>query len=395
MMFSTQDLYQEALKELVRCVALSRICYGDRHWKLAEAHVNLAQGYVQLKGLSLQAKQHAEKAREILLTNSLLPSSEENIDIFKCSIDLFHTLGRALTKLQKLKEASQSLTKADRLSQELLNHGKLVKEEWIEIQAKIKLSFAQLYQIQMKSEEALLCYEESLRYTKSSKGRKSPDCIPVLKEMAAVEQILGNYDSAIDHLIQAYHIIQKQDFSVEEKIDSALSVAHAAVASSRAEHNDVAEQYFQMSMTILKEARGITNDKFFAIQDEFCHFLRSTGNQKRATQILKESLGAKVATFGNISPEVAGTYCLLGEADLAQGDQNMAYRKFKKCLQIQTSLYGSQDKRTTATQQTLDSLTKITEVTAKQKPTNKARPPFCAVIPQRSMLGRTKTNICH
>ncbi|XP_044522852.1 tetratricopeptide repeat protein 23-like [Gracilinanus agilis] len=135
--------YKEAIKALVRCVALSRICYGDHHWKLAEAHVNLAQGYVQLKGLSLQAKQHAEKAREILLTNSLLPSSEENINIFKCSIDLFHTLGRALTKLQKLKEASQSLTKADRLSQELLNHGKLVKEEWIEIQAKIKLSFAQ------------------------------------------------------------------------------------------------------------------------------------------------------------------------------------------------------------------------------------------------------------
>ncbi|XP_044516065.1 tetratricopeptide repeat protein 23 [Gracilinanus agilis] len=251
-----------------------------------------------------------------------------------------------------------------------------------------------LYQIQMKSEEALAYYEESLRYTKISKGKKSPECIPILKEMATVEQILGNYDSAIDHLIQAHHIIQKQHFSVEEKTNSALSVAHAAIASSKAEHNDVADQYFQKGMTILKEAKGITNDKYFAIQDEFCHFLRNTGNQKRATQILKESLGAKVATFGNISPEVAGTYCLLGEADLAQGDQNMAYKKFKKCLQIQTFLYGSQDKRTTATQQTLDSLTKIIEVTAKQKPNNKARPPFCAVIPQHSILGRTKRNIC-
>lgn len=34
----------------MRCVALTRICYGDSHWKLAEAHVNLAQGYLQLKG---------------------------------------------------------------------------------------------------------------------------------------------------------------------------------------------------------------------------------------------------------------------------------------------------------------------------------------------------------
>lgn len=43
---------------------------------------------------------------------------------------------------------------------------------------------------------------------------------------------------------------------------------------------DVAEQYFQESMTILKKARGIANDRFFAIQDEFCRFLRTTGKLK-------------------------------------------------------------------------------------------------------------------
>lgn len=42
--------YEQAVRELVRCMALTRICYGDSHWKLAEAHVNLAQGYLQLKG---------------------------------------------------------------------------------------------------------------------------------------------------------------------------------------------------------------------------------------------------------------------------------------------------------------------------------------------------------
>ncbi|XP_072473142.1 tetratricopeptide repeat protein 23 isoform X2 [Notamacropus eugenii] len=384
--------YEHAIKELVRGVALTRICYGDHHWKLAEAHVNLARGYLQLKGLSLQAKQHAEKAREIL-TNSLLPSSEESIDVFRCSIDLFYTLGRALTALEKLKEASQNLTKAERLAKEVLDHGKILKEEWIEIQAKIKLAFAQLYQIQKKSREALPYYDESLKYIESSKGKKSQDCIPVLKEMAGVEQALGNYSSAIDHLVQAHHITQNQNPSVEEAADSALSIAHAAIASSRPEHNDVAEQYFQESMTILKKARGTANDKFFAIQDEFCRFLRTTGKLKRAAQILKESLDTKVATFGDVSPEVAGTYFFLGEADLAHGDQNMAYRKFKKCLQIQTLLYGSQDKRTTATQQTLDSLSKIPEGTARQKQSNKARPPFCAVVPQHTILGGTKKNI--
>ena len=44
--------YKKALHELVHCMALTRICYGDSHWKLAEAHVNLAKGYLQLKGES-------------------------------------------------------------------------------------------------------------------------------------------------------------------------------------------------------------------------------------------------------------------------------------------------------------------------------------------------------
>ncbi|XP_074090287.1 tetratricopeptide repeat protein 23 isoform X2 [Macrotis lagotis] len=373
-LFNTHQ-YKQAIKALVRGVALTRICYGDHHWKLAEAHINLAQGYLQLKGLSLQAKQHAEKAREILLTSPFLPSSEESIAVFR------------------LKEASQNLTKAERLSKELLDHGKFSKEEWIEIQARIKLAFAQLYQSQKKSEEALPYYEESLKYIESSKGGKSQDCIPVLKEMADVEQALGDYDSAIDHLIQAHHITQDQNPSVEEETDSALSVAHAAIASSRPEHYDVAEQYFQESMTVFTKGKGITHEKFFVIQDEFCCFLRTTGKLKKAAQMLKESLGTKVAIFGDISPEMAGTYCLLGEADLAHGDHNMAYKKFKKCLQIQTLLYGSQDKRTTVTQQTLDSLSKNSEGIVKQKQSNKARPPLCAADRPHTILEGTKTNI--
>lgn len=41
----------------MRCVALTRICYGSSHWKLAEAFVNLAQGYLQLKGECLSASE--------------------------------------------------------------------------------------------------------------------------------------------------------------------------------------------------------------------------------------------------------------------------------------------------------------------------------------------------
>ncbi|XP_023565772.1 tetratricopeptide repeat protein 23 isoform X5 [Octodon degus] len=156
--------YKQAVPELVRCVALTRICYGDCHWKLAEAHVNLAQGYLQMKGFSLQAKQHAEKAKEIL-TDFIVPPYSDNTDVFKCSVELFHTMGRAYLSLQKFKDASENLVKAEKLSKELLQCGRIIKEEWIEAQARIKLSFAQL---SSGSKRAAQSYQSSLTKTNLS-----------------------------------------------------------------------------------------------------------------------------------------------------------------------------------------------------------------------------------
>nr|XP_033707972.1 tetratricopeptide repeat protein 23 isoform X2 [Tursiops truncatus] len=277
--YSSSHEYKQALQELVRCVALTRICYGDSHWKLAEAHVNLAQGYLQLKGLSLQAKQHAEKAKEIL-TNSIVHPYNDNTDVFKCSVELFHTMGRALLSLQKFKEASENLTKAERLSKELLQCGRIIKEEWIEIQTQIKLSFAQVYQGQKKSKEALPHYQEALEYIEISKGEKSLECVPTLRELAGVEQALGFHDASINHLLQAHLIVLSRNPSQEEAAVSAHSVACAAVASGRPEHHDVAEQYFQDSMANLKDAEGIGKAKFLSIQDDYCHFLQVTGQKE-------------------------------------------------------------------------------------------------------------------
>ncbi|XP_034523817.1 tetratricopeptide repeat protein 23 isoform X2 [Ailuropoda melanoleuca] len=389
--YSSSHEYKQAVRELVRCVALTRICYGDSHWKLAEAHVHLAQGYLQLKGLSWQAKQHAEKAKEIL-TNSIVPPNNDNTDVFKCSIELFHTLGRALLSLQKFKEASENLSKAEQLAKELLQCGRITKEEWIEIQARIKLSSAQMYQSQKKSQEALPRYQEALEYIEISRGENSLECVPVLKELAGVEQALGLHDASIKHFLQAHLIVLSRNPSQEEAAVSAYSVAHAAIASGRTEHHDVAEQYFEESMANLKDAEGTGKAKFLSIQDDYCRFLQVTGQKERATSILRESLETKVTVFGDLSPEVAETYRLLGGADLAQGNHAGAHKKLRKCLQIQTLLYGPQDKRTLATQQTVDVLSKAPEVAVKSRQAPRAKPAFYTGVSQHTALGKARPN---
>ncbi|XP_051004665.1 tetratricopeptide repeat protein 23 isoform X3 [Acomys russatus] len=369
--YSSSHEYKQAIQELVRCVALTRICYGDSHWKLAEAYVNLSQGYLQLKGLSLQARQHAEKAKEIL-ANSIESPYHDNTDFFKCSIELFYTMGKALLDLQKFKEASENLVKAERLSKEMLQCGNMIKEEWLEIQARIKLSFAQVYQGQKRPKEALPCYQKALEYTEIIRDENSIECVPILRELAGVEQALGLYDAAINHFSRAHLIVLSKDPSPAEAADSAHFIARAAVASGMYDHHDVAEKYFQESMTHAKDSEGTGRAKFLSIQDEFCNFLQITGQKERATMILRESLEAKVGAFGDFSPEVAETYRVLGRADLAQGNHSGAHTKLKKgirgqgedtsttkeCAQIETFLYGSQDKRTVSTQQTLDTMSK-------------------------------------
>lgn len=220
--------------------------------------------------------------------------------------------------------------------------------------------------------------------------KKSLECVPILRELAAAEQALGFHDASINNLLQAHLIVLRGSPSREEAATSAHSIACAAVASGRPEHHDVAEQYFQDSMANLKDAEGMEKAKFLSIQDDYCHFLQVTGQDERATSILRESLEAKVAVFGDFSPEVAETYRLLGVADLAQGNQTGAQKKLKKCLQIQTLLYGPQDKRTLATQQTMDILSKAPEVPARPRPSPGAKAAFCAGGRPHSVPGRAR-----
>lgn len=42
--------FDACIQDLVRCVALTRLVYGDGQLKLAHAHVRLAKAYLQFKG---------------------------------------------------------------------------------------------------------------------------------------------------------------------------------------------------------------------------------------------------------------------------------------------------------------------------------------------------------
>ncbi|CAI9590312.1 unnamed protein product [Staurois parvus] len=109
-----------AHKELIKCVALSRIIYGDSHWKLAEAFANLAYGYLTYQELPAQAKQHAESAKSILLGGvDMTKSLKEKRGILGTLVTIYYTLGMAHLLQTNGREAYISLQKVEKIMEEL------------------------------------------------------------------------------------------------------------------------------------------------------------------------------------------------------------------------------------------------------------------------------------
>ncbi|XP_042198857.1 tetratricopeptide repeat protein 23 [Callorhinchus milii] len=374
-----------AVQELVRCVSLARITYGDFHWKMAQAHANLAEGYLEIKGLALQAKQHGEKAKDIMYTNTELPmSEEERADILRCLINIFHTLGRALMGLQNLKEAEQNLLKSEKIANELRLEEGVTQEEMSEVDAKISLSFGRLYMKSKKPAQAVEWYEKLLQLVKFRKGENSMECVGVYEDLAAAEQARGAQDMNFHYLLLARSIVLSNVPSGQEAAQIAHTLAEAYVASRRPEHYDLAERYYKESLKSYQTALGADHATYLSIQDNYCRFLVLNKKYPDALRMLQESLPAKLAIFGDFSSEVAETYELLGGMELAEGHQRTAYNQFKTCLDIQTLLYGSMHKKTRETQQMVQLLSKSPEITVKgeRMPDDylKQRRPFCSVF---------------
>uniref|UniRef100_A0A452IDJ9 Uncharacterized protein n=1 Tax=Gopherus agassizii TaxID=38772 RepID=A0A452IDJ9_9SAUR len=318
---------------LMRCIALSRICYGDHHWKMTEAHVNLAQRYLQFKGEFTKFRAHYFRTKSSSPFTVKAPN-----DLMQLSLALL-----------RLKDSERNLIKTQELLEELLQND---QDRWMEIKAPAELFFAQLCQCQKRSEDVILCYQKALSYIERSKGETNLECIPVHKKMAGVAQVLGIHATAIQHL--AHFIAMRKSPSSGEAAETAHLVAQAAVASKQSEHKDeyLAEKYFQESINAFKEAEGLESAKCLGAVDDFCQFLIATGPQ--APIMLKGSLEAKISLFGYLSLEAAETYWLLGGTELAQGHTHLAYKKLKKCLYLQTLLFGTHNKRTVATQEDID-----------------------------------------
>ncbi|XP_078687110.1 tetratricopeptide repeat protein 23-like [Branchiostoma floridae x Branchiostoma belcheri] len=386
----------ECIAELVRCTALSRVVYGDGDWRLAEAHTNLAAGYLELRGLAPQAQQHAETARSILLGGvHTSHSSETKARILEVLVNMHLILGRALTSQKKFREAEHSLNRASKVCEERLKVPGLNRLEQADLETRVAIAQGKLYLADKNPSKAARFMEKAEDLIKENHGEDSVQLIPVYQDLGRIEQSKGedtDHDKAVEYFLQAHSISGASYESGSVEIGkTAYALAMAYSASNITEGEASAETYLEECVGIYQVTYGPHHPETLRVQDQRCRLLVRMGKQEEALEALRFNLRPKMSAFGEYSEEVAESYQLSGTIRLTQGNMEPALKSLKKAHMIQSNLFGAGHKKAKATQQLIDMITNTPSVAAKQTSTDSKKPHFSAIVGRNTQLGGFKT----
>ncbi|XP_045893316.1 tetratricopeptide repeat protein 23 isoform X2 [Micropterus dolomieu] len=416
-------------EDLVRCVALTRLVYGEEHLKLAQAHARLAKAYFQFKGWGLQAQEYSALARELLpFCTSISSCRGEKLEFLTCLLSVHLTQGGASLLTANLEEAESSFVEAEQALEKLYQHDGINQEEKIKTELEISTSLSRVYKRQNRPDEALSQCERSLQLLRDC-GQLEKTC-SVYRDMAAIEQDKGHLDRAIEHLSKAHAIAMSHSLEKLEGAQISHRLALILCAAAEPHHNDgvmeirliistlktkfcqvcmihpcqlcqgicmlhdSAGQYFEQSLSAYKNSAGAQDPAFLATQDDFCRFLLLNGQQERCVEIQRASLATKRSTFGDLSAEVADTLQLIGSVEMTEGKMKQAHRTMTRCLEIHSLLYGPQHKKTKATQKAVDMLARAPEVAESQQRQGrrKTKPHTLSVVPSRGNDGNSMSD---
>ncbi|KAM5260682.1 tetratricopeptide repeat protein 23-like [Hipposideros larvatus] len=350
-----ENMNTQASKELIRCAILSRITFGEEHWKCAQALVSLAYGYLTLRGLPAQAKKHAESAKNTLLTwKGKTTSDKEKKEILDALVMLYYTLGVAWLLQNHGREAYFNLQRAEQNMKELKEfyRGGVCGLQVSEKDLTVALGRASLAIHRLNL--ALAYFKKAVGNIVATKGNRTSDLVTLYKEMAQIEQLRRNHDQAIQYLQQAHSICVSlfTEISPQTAEASAL-LAKAYAMSGEARHMDVAEIYFIKSISAYQTTLGPEDCETLMAIEEFYKWLVHNGEEEETNRLIKSSLKFQVVSYGNCSEKVAETYYNMGKIYCSKGDLRKASQLLRKCLMIQILLYGSEHSKSRDTKNVL------------------------------------------
>lgn len=382
--FLAQGESDKAINELTRAMALTRIVYGDQHWKLAASYVHLAEAYMEHKEYYAQAEYHAERARAMMssIGSNFQESEREKVQLYSILLKMHHIIGVSNTAMKKYLASEKDLNRAQRLLDELSelpSYSDVDRDLW---KIKLNLASARLSEKQKKFSDAIEKYKEAVELTKSIHGKESVHLIPVYKEWAKLEQSKGkntNHERAID-LLQRAHSVATANYKDgdEELINTALMLARAYSMTRKEEAAVSAESYMNECLVSCTNTYGPEHPKTLSVQDELARILIQTNRHREALKLLRSTMNVKCSVYGDYSAPVADTLTLMAAVHLADSDLERALKAYQKCFDIHSLMLGEKHKKTLDIQRNIDILRANPALAGKQskKDELKSRPRF-------------------
>jgi tetratricopeptide (TPR) repeat protein len=327
-----------AVKWRVKCVALAKLVYGDQHWKLGQAYGELAQAYLNLKGLPQQAYHHGLSAKEILVS----PSSDalKSVDGTMSVIRVYIIIGHASLCLHKYDEAVKAFHKAEKETEKLR---KVIEDPPQEFPLQIAIGMGKgLYGIRQyeKSRDVL---QKGLVFVRKTKDDRK--VISVLQDLADASAGSGDYSLSVSSLEEAQNLVAEEFGEKSEEMAQIEQKLAKALMSTLQVHEQ--ERVLKLMTKAHSTLMELDLKKSAAkCLEEMCKFYVQMGKPEEALLHLKTVIKLKKEAFGDFSAEVGESHRLTGTIYLSQGRMAEANKHLRKSLEILTITLGKKHKCT-------------------------------------------------
>ncbi|XP_062984865.1 tetratricopeptide repeat protein 23-like [Elgaria multicarinata webbii] len=357
--FAKEKEGRNTCRELIQCIALTRIIYGNGHWRLAKALANLAHSYITLQGLPVQAIHHANSAKHIIFTGEGIPPaySEGRGEILSTLLTIFYTLGIANVMQKNGKESYCNLQKAEKIMEELRRPDWRGTPELKVSERDLTAALGRAGLQKNKLDLAAKHFEKAIDIIISSEGEKAPELINLYLDLAQAEQMKKNHEKSIGYLLQAHSISLSlhTKFSAEAA-STALLLGKAYAATGEEKHAEAAEMYLSESVSAYRMALGMDHSKTINALEDFTKWLGRVGKRKQAYALLKESFTSQQDPCSDFSEQAVERLYIMGCICLAEEKTKEAYQLLSKCVEIQVAIYGSRHRKCKKIQELLDML---------------------------------------
>uniref|UniRef100_T1JHS7 THAP-type domain-containing protein n=1 Tax=Strigamia maritima TaxID=126957 RepID=T1JHS7_STRMM len=346
-----------AVTEYIRCLALARIVYGEKHWCLAQAHMILAESYLDLKNLVYQALDHAETAKKIILLWKKPPlAPQKRRKFLYVLVNIYLLLGRTRAALNEFGIADKHLDRARKLSLiyiESVGDSRKAKT----LRCKICTPIAKLLFDKQMYDEAIVEYKEALNLLEKLGRGNTIVMVSIRQYLGRCYQEMKEYSDAEEQFNLAINLSEKVlgfETGSEAFIESTLLLARNFSLMNTNSAKEVAENILRNVIVEISSAKTYHYDLDMRANDMLFSILIASGREREAKELLRRILPKKCELFGQASSEVILTLRLLGSLCLTLDEPETAAKYLRKSYDRELILYGGNHSRVKNTKLALD-----------------------------------------